>query len=33
MQPVGSPIGYNVLRSDPTIEKAISLLHVINQIL
>ena len=33
MQPVGSPIGCNVLRSDLTIEKAISLLHVVNQIL
>jgi hypothetical protein len=33
MQPVGSPTGCNVLRSDLTIEKAISLLHVVNQIL
>jgi hypothetical protein len=33
MQPVGSPIGCNVLRSDLTIGKAISLLHVVNQIL
>lgn len=33
MQPVGSHTGCNVLRSDLTIEKAISLLHVVNQIL
>ena len=33
MQPVGSSIGCNVMRSDLTIEKAISLLHVVNQIL
>jgi len=33
MQPVKSPTGCNVLRSDLTIETAISLLNVVNQIL
>jgi hypothetical protein len=33
MQPVESHTGCNVLRSDLTIETAISLLHVVNQIL